>query len=149
MGMSGEWTKQWIGYLSAAFFGLGIPIALIQLVPAGAYLRLDQEGFTVCNLFRTERTRWSVVDRFFVVSLDHTGVTVRRMVGFNFVPSYDRARLGRRIAKALGNCEGGLPDTYGMKAEDLANLMNAWLARYRQEADGRFHKGWTNRGPWG
>jgi hypothetical protein len=42
------------------------------------------------------------------------------------------ARAGRRIAKinrALVGAGSALPDTYGMKAEELAELMNEWRSR--------------------
>ena len=116
-----------VGYLCAALSALGIPIALIQLVPGSTYLSLDERGFTVRNLFRTSFMPWSAVDRFFVVTLRSTGMKVRDMVGWNFVASYDRARVARRLATIISRCEGALPDTYGKKAEDLAVLMNGYL----------------------
>jgi len=68
-----------------------------------------------------------VFDEFFVVTLKQTGVKVHEKVGFNFVPTYDRARLGRAVARELGKCEGALPDAYGRKAEELAAILNARL----------------------
>lgn len=53
------------------------------------------------------------------------------MVGFNFVESYDKNRLGRRLASVIGKCEGALPDTYGKKVEVLARLMNDCLAEVK------------------
>ena len=48
MGVTGEW----IGYLIAGFFGLGVVVFIIQLIPGSAYLHLDPEGFTFCSLCR-------------------------------------------------------------------------------------------------
>jgi hypothetical protein len=119
--------ESWIGYACAAFFALGIPIAIIQFLPGSAYLKLDETGLTFCSLYRKTTVPWSVVDDFFVVTLKQSGITVRKMVGFNFVPSYDRQRVGRRIASVIGACEGALPDTYGKKAEELVELLQSYL----------------------
>jgi hypothetical protein len=67
------------------------------------------------------------VEEFFVVTLKQTGVTIQKIVGFNYIPSYDRHRLGRRFAQAISKCEGALPDTYGKRAEDLASVLNSYL----------------------
>ena len=123
VGLSGEWP----GYLGAAFFGLGIPAAVIQLLPGSTFLLINSEGITFANMFRKTSLPWSILDEFFVVTLRQTGVKIHEMVGFNFVPTYDRARLGRAFLKVLGKCEGALPDTYGKKAEELAALLNARL----------------------
>ena len=120
-------SEGWIGYACAAFFALGIPVAIIQLVPGSSYLQLDENGITICSLFRKSTVPWSIVAEFFVVTLSQTGVTVHKMVGFNYIPSYDRARVGRRVSKIIGKCEGALPDTYGMTAEELAKNLNACL----------------------
>jgi hypothetical protein len=124
-------TESKIGFLVAAFFSLGLPVAVVQLLPGSTYLRVDHSGFTFCNLFRRTTVPWAVVDEFFVVTLKQTGMKVHEMVGFNFVESYDKAKLGRRIASVIGKCEGALPDTYGKKADDLASFMNDCLAKVK------------------
>jgi hypothetical protein len=127
MGRSG----QWLGYLCAAFFGLGIAIAMLQFIPGTSYLLIERDGLTVCNLFRKSRTQWTDVEEFFVVKLKSKGITVRTMVGFNYSPSYDRARVGRAVATAVAGCEGALPDTYGQKAQELVEYLNYRLAQSR------------------
>ena len=122
MGQRGEWP----GFLGAAFFGIGVPIAVIQLIPGSAFLRIDSEGITFANLFRETSLPWSAFDEFFVVRIG-----VNQMVGFNFAPTYDRARLGRAVAKVLATCEGALPDTYGEKVEELVALLNTRLKASR------------------
>jgi hypothetical protein len=124
-------SEGWAGYLCAALFAIGIPVAVIQLLPGSTYLHVDESGFTFCNFFRRTTVPWSVVDEFFVVTLKQSGIRVHSMVGFNYVASYDRAFLGRRIARVVGKCEGALPDTYGKKAEELADFLNACLERAR------------------
>ena len=59
-------------------------------MPGSTYLRISDDGLSFANMFRVTKMPWDVIDHFFVVSLRQPGVTVRKMVRFNFVPSYDR-----------------------------------------------------------
>ena len=124
-------TGEHRGYLVAGFFALGIPVAIINFIPGASYLLIEHDGLTVCSLFRKGQILWKDVDEFFVVKLKQTGLTVHTMVGLNFSPSYDRTRTARAIVKALAECEGSLPDTYGQKAEELADYLNYRLAQSR------------------
>ena len=102
---------------------------MIRLIPGSTYLHVDQTGFTFCNLFRKTTLPWSAVEEFFVVTLkQEPGMKVHEMVGYNFVPGYEGSRIGRRFSQLIGECEGALPDKYGMKADELAEFMNDWLA---------------------
>ena len=47
MGIDGKW----MGFLCAAFFGLGILIFIIQLLPGSSYLRLYKDEFEYCAFF--------------------------------------------------------------------------------------------------
>ena len=125
-------TQGWIFYLGAGFFGLGIPVAVIKLIPGSTYLELKEEGFEFCNFFGKTSLNWDDIDEFFIVSLKQTGVSVHDMIGFNFVASYDRSGIGRGVAKALSQCEGALPDTYGLKPEELVDLLNSKLREFRE-----------------
>ncbi len=136
----GIWMAQeegWIGYLCAGFFGLGIMVAIVKLIPGSTYLRIAEDGLTFATLFRVKTIPWNVIEQFFVVTMQQTGVTVHKLVGFNYVPDYDRAQALRRINFAMTQCEGALPDTYGKKAEELADLLNRYLAKYTRK-DGKF-----------
>ena len=125
----------WIGYLCIAFFGMGIPLAVIQLMPGSTYLHISADELRVVNLFRTQRIPWDVVDQFFVVTLKQTQVAVHKLVAFNYVPSYDRSRLGRRLNSIAANCEGALPNTYGKTAEELSELLNVCLEKFAPHRD--------------
>ncbi len=121
------YKEDWMGYAVSAFFALGIPVALIQLLPASSYLEIGDTGITYSSIFRKASLDWLDVDQFFVVTIRRYGLSVHKMVGFNFVPSFDRPRIGRRIAAAIVGCEGALPDTYGKRAEELAILLNLYV----------------------
>jgi hypothetical protein len=122
--------KGWGGYLFAAFFALGIPVGIVQLLPGSRYLHISEDGLSFASMFRVTTIPWDMIDRFFVVSL--TGMAVNKMVGFNFVPSYGRSQIGRRINFAIAQCEGVLPELYGEKAEELAATLNTWLDSFSQ-----------------
>jgi hypothetical protein len=54
------------------------------------------------------------------------------LVGIRLAVSSERLSGPRKAARAIAGYDGGaLPDTYGMKAEDLAALMNEWCGRLR------------------
>ncbi len=55
---------QEIGWVAVAFFGLGVAVFVLQLLPNSTYLRVGPEGFTVCHLFRAHSCRWSDVGPF-------------------------------------------------------------------------------------
>ena len=59
-------------------------------------------------------------------------MTAHKMVAFNFVHSYDRSRIGGQISTAIAGCEGALPNTYGRKAEELAESLNRCLAQFHE-----------------
>jgi len=104
------------------FFGLGIVVALLQLLPGSAYLELDERGFTTCTMFRKNFIAWADVGKFFPLSLD---VRARKMVAFNYAPGLQPHPTTRKFLTAIAGAEGALPDTYGRSAEDLAELLNA------------------------
>ena len=106
-------------WLVAAIFGLGAIVFIVQLIPGVSYLKLSPEGFTWRSLFRTwPTTAWKDVSEFRVgdkmVIYDADG------------PSNPTLR---KINTALVGATHGLPETYGLKAQELAEIMNIW--RYR------------------
>ena len=117
------------GYVTAGFFGLGIPIFGVQLLPGASYLRLTSEGFTCCSLFRSHHVRWCEVQEFVVIQIHSY-----RMVAWNMTAEHaPKGRLGA-FSKAVSGYEAGLPDTYGLKAEQLAELMEHLRRLYTDQA---------------
>jgi len=49
---------------------------------------------------------------------------------FNFSEEYKKAKKARKISSALSGAEGALHDTFGLKAEELADLMNEYKYFY-------------------
>ena len=95
-----------------AFFGFSTAMALVLMFhPRSGYLELTETGYTYCTYFRPLTYKWSTVADF---GVDKTWR--RKYVGFNFAPEIEDRTEG---------FEGILPDTYGMAAEDLVDLLRA------------------------
>jgi hypothetical protein len=95
------------------------------MLPGSAYLRLDPAGFTVCSLFRTHATRWFEVEGFATAR-----ISGRRMVVYNYSRFHRGQPRLRRLASTISGYEAALPDTCGMKADSLAELMNQWRVEH-------------------
>jgi hypothetical protein len=116
-------APRWAGWTSIFFFGLGVPVSLFQFLPGACELRIDREGFTIRQMYRSHRVLWSELTEIGV------GGPRGKMVVFNYAPGKTKGRRLRSMARALSGSEGGLPDTYGMRAEELA-----WLLEDRRRA---------------
>lgn len=110
-----------LGWFTVAFFGLGVLVEIVTLVPGSSYLELSSSGITVRTLYRTWHVNWSDVSDFFV-----SRVGGRDMVCWNYSSSYSASLRGRKISRSLAGVEAGLPDTFGLSATELANLLNQW-----------------------
>lgn len=101
-------------WLAIGFFGLCAIGAALVLLPASSFVVLDAKGFETTFLYHRRRTCWPDVSGFGKIGVLWRGIVVYE----------DAAR--RRAAFAF-NC--GLPDTYGMRAEDLIELRSRWRNR--------------------
>jgi hypothetical protein len=113
-----------MGWFCLAVFGLGGLVAAVALLPGANYLRLDEEGFTFCSLFRAHRVRWADVEGFATVR-----VASSPMVGWLYREGREPQGRGVRMSLALAGCHAALPENYGLGAAELAQL----LERLRQE----------------
>ena len=104
------------GYAVIIFFGLCAVVFCVHLLPNSSYLHVTPEGFKMCSMFRSRFIRWPDVGRFGV-----THIGTRKMVGWD--PLRPVSKLGR-TNQAIGGYAFAFPDTYGLKAEELAALLN-------------------------
>jgi len=116
-----KWEK--VGWLCGGCFGLGIPVFLIQLWPKRAFLKVSEEGIEFCSLFSKQKVPWHDISQFGVITIRHHGLPVKRMVGLNYSAEFQSVWKARSVAKILTGFEGALPDTYGMGAEELAQIL--------------------------
>ena len=127
--VGGVWMIQdgeWMGWYVLVFFGLVALIAAVAMLPGAGGLILDREGFDVTSLFRRYRIRWQDTADFAAVSIPPAH---QKMVGYNY---NDLKRSSSRLAKmnvAIVGRDAAIPDTYGLSADALAQLMAQWRAR--------------------
>ena len=124
-------TAVWIGpsdpmlfYGAGGFFLLCALVAAPLMFGVGSRLTLDRDGFACSTLFRTFRRDWRACSAFYPVSAG-----LRTYVGFS--AEQDAAAYPRMAAanRALIGATCMLPDTYGLSADALADLMNRFRAR--------------------
>jgi hypothetical protein len=112
------------GWLVLIFFGLVAVVGAGAMLPGAGGLILDRDGFGVTSLFRRHRTRWQ----------DATGFQAARIppARQSFVVYDDATQSKKSLAKINVGIVGrnaALPDTYGLSADDLAQLMAQWRER--------------------
>jgi hypothetical protein len=122
-----------------AFFGLAVIVALFQLLTRRSYLALTRDGFQMVGIRKSRLIPWSEVDTFtaytpptFVFTwlprkINEMGP---KMVLFDYRPEVKSFRRMRAVNQTLTGHDAGLADTYGLKAEELAALMNEWRSRF-------------------
>lgn len=121
-----------IGYLIAVFVALCTLVAVPQMLPGRAYLRIADDGLTFTSRFCVNTIPWSGIDRFFVVDVNPIGTMVRRVVGFNYVRSFEPAKFViRRMTFDRVQFEAALPGAYCQEPEELAEVLNKFLARFK------------------
>jgi len=109
------------GWFVFAVFGPGTIVAAVALLPGACALTLDQDGFETTTLFRRSRWDWRGVTGFNVISVPKT------LVGFDHSGLNER-RVAQLNAAVFGS-SAALPDTYGLRSENLALLMALWRDR--------------------
>ena len=114
-----------VGWLCGGFFGFGVLVAIVSLLPGSSYLDLSSTGFETRALYRKWFVRWTDVQEFYPVVIAN-----RKMVGWDYSASYTAHSLGRKISTGVSGVEAALPDTYGMSAETLATVLNEWRIRH-------------------
>ena len=113
-----------IGWAAILFFGSGVIVFGLLLLPGSAYLKLDSAGFTFCTLFRAHSTSWYEVDSFQVARIGG-----RKLVAFNYSNLHRGQDFARKLSHTISGYEGALPETYGLSAEELVITMNEWRQR--------------------
>lgn len=109
------------GWFAAIVFGVGALIGAVMVLPGNSHLRLTREGFEVKSLYKSNLTPWEAAGAFWPGRIG-----LRDSVLYDFADGKDM--YVRDLGKHIAGAHGAFPDTYGLKAEALAELMNAWCA---------------------
>ena len=124
-----------MGHVAYAFFGLCSVAYMVQLTTGGGYLKLRDDEFEfVFGFGRKQCVKWDDVGSFGVAvvrNLSRYYVPPTRLVGWNYKQGVDVSKFGRATSKTLSGREACLPDTYGMKMEELLSLLNEHLEQSR------------------
>ena len=124
-----------MGHVAYAFFGLCSVAYMVQLTTGGGYLKLRDDEFEfVFGFGRKQCVKWDDVGSFGVAvvrNLSRYYVPPTRLVGWNYKQGVDVSKFGRVTSKTLSGREACLPDTYGMKMEELLSLLNEHLEQSR------------------
>lgn len=113
------------GWVMAAFFSLGIPLALFVLRPRATYLKLDREGVHFVQPFRLWRLAWRDVEEFYLVTMYGN-----KMIAIRYAASYGTGRTLLRISSVLTGVQGALPDHFTSSPEELCEKLNQWRRRF-------------------
>lgn len=97
-----------LGILAAIFSVTGIASG-VQLIPGSAGMWLDRQGFTFRMFWYDRRREWKEI-----TPILSSQVGLLQMVGYN--RKDDKPNQPREV----------LPDTYGISANELADIMNHW-----------------------
>ena len=119
-----------VGWITIVLFGLGLVIALIQLLVPDRLI-LSSTTLTVTRLRRP--TSYVLADCSNFRSWTVSPWAGPKVVVFNYS---GHARRMPRLDRRLSGADFSLPDTYGQKPEDLAELLNAAAARAQDPLPG-------------
>lgn len=114
-----------IAWGSICFFGLGVIVSLIQFHPDASYIKLNDQGFEVRNLFRSYFIKWSYITDLRIVSIKGT-----KMIVFDLTSEYGSLSLGERIGKLISDNRGAVPSSYTISTNELLKLMQ----EYKEES---------------
>lgn len=124
------WSGLNLHSLSGFYRLLTIAGGFFIVAPAFGSLKLDANGFSYRTLFWGKSARWIDIGTFVIVTQRALiFIPVHRGVGWRYGDSFKRSLTGK-LAKAFTKFDEIFPDTYGLKAIELAAL----LEDYRQRA---------------
>ena len=109
------------------FFLAGAVLSFMNLLPDRAYLLLTPTGFTTRTLFASKTFRWAEVEQFGTLSVKSTTRVIFSLTAEGKL-RYTESML-RKLNKAVSGGDESLPDTYGMNAAALVELINQWRQR--------------------
>ncbi|MEX1131770.1 MAG: hypothetical protein WEC15_00970 [Flavobacteriales bacterium] len=132
-------SKVGMGWFCMVIFGSVALVAIIQLIPGSSRVVVTSKGLYQTALYRRSFFAWADIERFGVSEWTQWHGPFRqrhRQVGIRFnKDSAVRKKWGRStmLAETLVGYHGALPDNYGYKHQELADLLNSYLEAHRNE----------------
>lgn len=118
-----------VGWITALFFGLGIPLSILMLFSRKVYLRLTVDGFEMASLFNKQSIRWSDVDGFRIGQIRNV-----KMIAIVYRPDYKDQKMLRKVSSSLAGMEGAIPNSYAVSQDALLATLNEWHARFARKS---------------
>lgn len=132
-----EVFRRGVGWFCMVFFGMGIVIAAMQLIPGRSRTVITERGLFIKAIFTSTFIPWQEIERFGVAEWTQWHGPFRqrhRQVGIMFMTGSKHLSKQKRLKEfttALVGYHGSLPDNYGYSCADLANILNEYLASFR------------------
>jgi hypothetical protein len=129
-------SAPWSAYVLIGFAGLWALVQILFLTTHSSSLTMDGEGFESRLFWRGTKFRWSEVEKFAPVEValpKSNAVRKIKLVAFRFSPSCASRELPatmRIMAESMPGYDGALPDTFGLKPEELAALLTQKKAEH-------------------
>jgi membrane associated rhomboid family serine protease len=122
-----------VGIAGTLLFGAGVAASISGFVPRWAHLRISPDGLVLRHVGRTKRWSWNEIEHFTAYEIHHQYGSVKQ-VGFDrrdLTPEHQN--LWQTITRGMSGVDGALPDTYGLRHDELAALLNTARDRYATE----------------
>lgn len=131
----GDPTDRAKGWFVLLLFGSCSLVVMAQLTFAPSKVVLTERGLLIQAMFRKSFVPWEHVHKFGVHEWTQWHGPFRqkhRQVGMLFHDAHRQNAGGlRSLARAWSGFDGALPDNYGYKHQELADLLNSYLEASR------------------
>jgi hypothetical protein len=114
----GEWATVW------GLIILGSSMALLSVLMMNSRLQLDKDGFLLMHPLGRRKCAWRDVADFISMPVTESLSSMVRFHHSDVEETGWHAKL-----KALTHLNSSLGDNFGLKAQDLADLMTEWKRR--------------------
>lgn len=131
-------ARKGMGWFCLVFFGMVALVAIIQLIPGSSRVVVTSKGIHQTAMYRRHFFAWADIERFGVSEWTQWHGPFRqrhRQVGIRFKAGSQVRKRWRRaslLSEALVGYHGALPDNYGYKHQELADLLNGYLRSGRK-----------------
>ncbi len=127
------------GWFVGVFFGLCAIVFMVQMIPGASRLVVTTMGLYVRHAFRQWSYAWPDIERFGVHEWTQWHGPFRqrhRQVGVVLRDAHG-SHTGKlhMLTRAMSGFDGTLPDNYGYKHQELADLLNSYLKNHGDRKD--------------
>ncbi|MDO9412712.1 MAG: hypothetical protein Q7T81_09085 [Pseudolabrys sp.] len=119
---SADVTSAMIFSSVAVLFISGVVLFAVLLLPGACVLTLDRDGFEATFAFRKKRVAWKDAS-------DFRSFAMRGNSAVLFNEALAKPNWYARLNGALSGCNSGVQASYGLYADDQADLMSRWRER--------------------